>query len=41
MQTGEIEGVVLQQLVRYADDRGYFKEIIRGTICTLVKVSAD
>lgn len=29
MQTGEIEGVVLQQLVRYADDRGYFEEIIR------------
>jgi len=31
MQLGVIEGVVIHPLVRHADDRGYFQEIIRVT----------
>lgn len=30
MGMGVIEGVVIQPLVRHADDRGYFEEIIRA-----------
>lgn len=29
MKIGTIEGVVIHQLVRHADDRGYFEELIR------------
>ena len=29
MRTGIIDGVVIHQLVRHADDRGYFEELIR------------
>jgi dTDP-4-dehydrorhamnose 3,5-epimerase len=31
MRMGNIEGVVVQQLARYPDDRGYFEELIRAT----------
>lgn len=31
MQLGKIEDVVVHNLIRHADDRGYFQEIIRGT----------
>src|SRR3989440_12456042 len=31
MKLGTIEGVVLKSLVRHADDRGYFEELIRVT----------
>lgn len=31
MPIGKIEGVVAQPLVRHADDRGYFEELIRVT----------
>lgn len=31
MRLGTIEGVVIHPLVRHADDRGYFQEIIRVT----------
>ena len=31
MKLGTIEGVVLKPLVRHADDRGYFEELIRVT----------
>src|SRR5258708_12888954 len=31
MKLGGIEGVVLKSLVRHADDRGYFEELIRVT----------
>ncbi len=31
VRLGKIEGVVVQNLVRYPDDRGYFEEMIRVT----------
>ncbi len=31
MALGEIEGVIQKSLIRHADDRGYFEELIRAT----------